>query len=120
MATVEIPDKVFFKIGEVSRLTGLVPHVLRYWETEFGAIRPTKSPTGQRVYQRRDIEAILLIKKLLYEERFTIDGARARLKELRWHGETEGEVLPMRDSRAALQALRDDVAVLLDELKNGA
>lgn len=85
----DIPEKLYFKIGEVARITGLKPYVLRYWETEFPTIRPTKSKTNQRVYQRRDIETILLIKKLLYDEKFTIEGARARIKELRASREPE-------------------------------
>ena len=80
---VKIPDKMYFTIGEVSDLCGLEPFVLRYWQTEFGQLRPSKSPRGQRMYQKKDIEAVLRIKKLLYEEKFTIDGARKRLKELR-------------------------------------
>ena len=78
-----IPDKLFFKIGEVAKITGLKTYVLRYWESEFPTIKPTKSKTNQRVYQRKDILTVLLIKKLLYEEKFTIEGARSRLKELR-------------------------------------
>lgn len=91
MQPLPIPDKVFFKIGEVSRITELKPYVLRYWETEFPFIRPTKTKTNQRVYERCDIETILLIKKLLYEEKFTIEGARSRLKELRGQRESEGK-----------------------------
>ncbi|MBI4379150.1 MAG: MerR family transcriptional regulator [Nitrospinae bacterium] len=74
-----IPDKLFFKIGEVARITEVEPHVLRYWESEFGLIRPNKSKTGQRVYKKKDIETILEIKRLLYEERFSIEGAKKRL-----------------------------------------
>ena len=75
----EIPDKLFFKIGEVAEITELEPHVLRYWESEFGLIKPDKSGAGQRVYRRKDIETIFEIKKLLYEERFSIEGAKKRL-----------------------------------------
>jgi DNA-binding transcriptional MerR regulator len=85
----ELPDKQFFKIGEVARITGVKPHVLRYWETEFSSIRPTKTKTGQRLYRRRDVQLVLLIKQLLYQERFTIAGANRRLRELR--GEKEPE-----------------------------
>ena len=74
-----IPDKLFFKIGEVARIAGIKPHVLRYWENEFGALRPAKSRSGQRVYRRRDVAVVLEIKRLLYEQRFTIEGARRRL-----------------------------------------
>ncbi len=79
MVAKEIPDKLFFKIGEVAEITKVEPHVLRYWESEFGLIKPDKSETGQRVYRRKDIETILEIKKLLYEERFSIEGAKKRL-----------------------------------------
>lgn len=74
-----IPDKLYFKIGEVCDITGIQPHVLRYWETEFPQLAPEKNRSGQRVYKRRDIEMVLRIKKLLYEEKFTIAGAKKRL-----------------------------------------
>lgn len=72
----EIPDKLYFRIGEVSRVSGVKPHVLRYWEAEFPKISPKKSGSGHRLYRRKDVELILEIKRLLYEERFTIEGAR--------------------------------------------
>ena len=78
-ATQEIPDKLYFRIGDVSRLAGVKPYVLRYWETEFPAIAPKKSGTGHRLYRRKDVELILEIKRLLYEKRFTIEGARKAL-----------------------------------------
>lgn len=77
----EIPDKLFFKIGEVARITRVEPYILRYWESEFDLIRPAKSTTGQRTYRKEDIETILEIKKLLYEERFSIEGAKKRLSK---------------------------------------
>lgn len=80
-AQVNIPDKLYFRIGEVSDLVGVKPYVLRYWESEFQDIHPTKSKSGQRLYRRRDVEVLMAIKSLLYEERFTINGARKRLKE---------------------------------------
>lgn len=80
-AQVNIPDKLYFRIGEVSDLVGVKPYVLRYWESEFQDIHPTKSKSGQRLYRRRDVEVLIAIKSLLYEERFTINGARKRLKE---------------------------------------
>src|SRR4051812_20358654 len=82
-----IPDKLYFKIGEVAKLADVEPYVLRYWETEFKEINPIKSKTKQRLYRRKDIETVLWIKQLLYEEGFTIDGARKKLRELR--GEKE-------------------------------
>ena len=75
----EIPDKLYFKIGEVSAMLGVQPHVVRYWETEFPRLSPKKSGTGRRLYQRKDIEMLLRIKHLLYEKRFTIAGARQTL-----------------------------------------
>lgn len=75
----ELPDKLLFRIGEVSALLGVRPHVLRYWETEFPALRPDKSRTNQRLYQRRDVEILAEVKRLLYEEGFTIAGARKRM-----------------------------------------
>jgi len=71
-----LPDKIYFKIGEVARLTGVPPYVLRFWETEFKAIQPVKSRSRQRLYRKRDVELILKIKDLLYAQRFTIEGAR--------------------------------------------
>ena len=75
-----VPDKLYFRIGEVSRLCRLPAYVLRFWETEFPQLKPTKSGTGQRMYRRKDVEAVLRIKKLLYEEGFTIVGARQQLR----------------------------------------
>ena len=71
-----IPDKTYFRIGEVARLLGVETHVLRYWETEFSVLKPKKGGTGQRLYRRKDVEAALEIKRLLYERRYTIEGAR--------------------------------------------
>ncbi|MGA3095765.1 MAG: MerR family transcriptional regulator [Bryobacteraceae bacterium] len=75
----EIPDKLYFKIGEVSELLAVEPYVLRYWETEFPVLSPKKSGTGHRLYRRKDVELLLRIKHLLYEKRFTIEGARQAL-----------------------------------------
>lgn len=74
-----LPTKLFFRIGEVAGLVGVEPHVLRYWEREFRAIRPTKSSKGQRVYSRKDVENLLRVRALLYEEGFTIAGAKKKL-----------------------------------------
>jgi len=76
----QIPDKFHFKIGEVSRILGVKPYVLRFWETEF-RITPAKNHSQHRVYKRQEVETLLEIKHLLYEERFTIEGARVKLKE---------------------------------------
>jgi len=80
-ATSEIPDKIYFKIGEVADIVGVKPYVLRYWETEFPEIAPGKSKSNQRLYKRKEVELILKIRDLLYKEKFTIDGARQFLKE---------------------------------------
>jgi DNA-binding transcriptional MerR regulator len=80
VTTTQIPDKFHFKIGEVSRILGVKPYVLRFWETEF-RVTPSKNQSQHRVYKRQDVETLLEIKQLLYEERFTIEGARAKLKE---------------------------------------
>ena len=77
--TPEIPDKLYFKIGEVSDLLGVEAYVLRYWETEFPVLSPKKSGTGHRLYRRKDVELLLRIKHLLYDKRFTIEGARQSL-----------------------------------------
>jgi DNA-binding transcriptional MerR regulator len=82
-----IPDKPFFKIGEAARLCAVKPFVLRYWETEFRSLKPQKTRSRQRLYRRADVEHILRIRQLLYQERFTIEGARSRLREL---GHDEG------------------------------
>jgi DNA-binding transcriptional MerR regulator len=75
-------EKRYYRIGEVARITEVKPYVLRYWESEFRWMAPQKSRSNQRLYRRKDIDTILLIKKLLYEQRFTIDGARRKLREL--------------------------------------
>ncbi len=78
-----IPKKMAFKIGEVADLINVKPYVLRYWETEFEQLKPKKSKHNQRMYERRDVETLMLIKKLLYRDRFSIEGARSALKRLR-------------------------------------
>src|SRR5262244_3193450 len=75
-----LPPKLYFRIGEVAGLVGVEPHVLRYWEREFRTIRPTKSAKGQRVYSRRDVENLLRVRDLLYQEGFTIAGAKRKLQ----------------------------------------
>ena len=77
-----IPDKMYFRIGEVADILEVKPYVLRYWETEFPDIKPVKSQSNQRLYKRRDVELLQAIKRLLYDEKFTINGARQHLKEL--------------------------------------
>ena len=81
MPHVELPDKLYFKIGEVGDIVGVKQHVLRYWESEFPSIRPQKSKTNQRLYRRKDVEAVIAIKHLLYDRKFTIEGAKRYMKE---------------------------------------
>ena len=80
-AAIIIPDKLYFRIGEVASLCRLPAYVLRFWETEFPQLKPVKSSTGQRMYRKRDVESVVRIKKLLYEDGFTIAGARVQLRE---------------------------------------
>ena len=94
----EIPDKLYFKIGEVSELLGVEPYVLRYWETEFPVLSPKKSGTGHRLYRRKDVELLLRIKQLLYEKRYTIEGARQALQK-------EGRAPKQRAGRSIQQEL---------------
>ncbi|HSR43417.1 MAG TPA: MerR family transcriptional regulator [Longimicrobiales bacterium] len=84
-----IARKVYYSIGEVCDLVGLKPHVLRYWETQFDVLAPDKNRAGNRVFRSKDIELILLVKHLLYDEKYTIEGAKQRLQEMRRSGELE-------------------------------
>ena len=105
-SSVEVPDRLYFRIGEVSAITGVPPYVLRYWESEFPALQPRKSGGGQRLYRRRDVILVLEIKKLLYQERYTVAGARRRL--------TEREERARRlEARATLQRLRSGLEEIL-------
>ena len=84
-----IPNKLYFKIGEVSKITGTEPYVLRYWESEFKEIKPSRTRSKQRIYRKKDVETILDIKRMLYEEKLTIAGARKRLQELNPRGKKQ-------------------------------
>jgi DNA-binding transcriptional MerR regulator len=86
-----IVKKAYYSIGDVCDLTGLKPHVLRYWETQFDVLRPTKNRAGNRVFRPKDVELILLVKNLLYDQKYTIEGANQKLIESRKGGELEGE-----------------------------
>jgi DNA-binding transcriptional MerR regulator len=87
----ELPDKLYFKIGEVAQLVGVKPYVLRYWETEFPSIRPGKTRSQHRLYRRRDVETLIEIRRLLHDERYTIEGAKRRLRGGRGE-DRDGEV----------------------------
>jgi DNA-binding transcriptional MerR regulator len=109
-----IPDKPFFKIGEAARLCAVKPYVLRYWETEFHSIRPQKTRSQQRLYRRKDIELLLTIRDLLYGQRFTIQGARARLREL---GHDEGPPPPVPPPEIDVETMRKIKQGLLDLIR---
>ena len=95
----QIPNKLFFKIGEVCEITDTQPYVLRYWESEFPALAPAKNSSGQRIYRRKDIETVLRIKQLLYDEGFTIAGAKKRLEaELGGRGPTPSAMASLPDT----------------------
>ena len=124
----KVPNKLFFKIGEVCEITDTQPYVLRYWESEFPALAPAKNSSGQRIYRRRDIDTVLRIKQLLYEEGFTIAGAKKRLEsELAGRVDTPvppgaleaavNEVSNEDPSRVALRQVREglrEILTLLD------
>ncbi len=111
-------ERASYRIGEVAALTELEPYVLRYWESEFPALRPAKSLSGQRLYRRRDIETILTIKRLLYDEGFTIAGAKKRLGDARHPrggGHASGQVNEA-TARETLETVRTELRRLLTEL----
>lgn len=113
--TEPVAKKVYYSIGEVCDLTGLKPHVLRYWETQFSVLNPTKNRAGNRVYRQRDVEVVLLVKHLLYEEKYTIEGANQKLVDMRQSGDIEEErqevVAP--DFIAGIKADLEEVRELL-------
>jgi DNA-binding transcriptional MerR regulator len=114
-----IAKKVYYSIGEVCDLTGLKPHVLRYWETQFDVLSPTKNRAGNRVYRSKDIELVLLVKHLLYEEKYTIEGANQRLTGMRKEGELEDERQDVL-SPEFLSGMKDDLEALRDLLTPGS
>jgi DNA-binding transcriptional MerR regulator len=118
----ELPDKLYFKIGEVARIVGVKPYVLRYWETEFSIIRPGKTRSRHRLYRRRDVEALLEIKRLLHQERYTIEGAKKHLKTPAKATAAEPRPqlhLPLgeRTYRNALVRLRQELQALYEMLR---
>ena len=109
------PVQEFFSIGEVCSLTDLKPHVLRYWESQFRFLNPAKNRSGNRVYQRKEIELIMLVKHLLYTEKYTIDGARQKIDEHRRGGELKPAARAALDVEA-LQSLESDLNEILGVL----
>jgi len=113
-----IPDKLYFRIGEVAKLCKLPAYVLRFWESEFPQLKPVKSSTGQRMYRQRDVESVLRIKKLLYEEGFTIAGARQQLKaESKPAAAQSGLPFPKAGRGNELQKVRQGLQEILGILK---
>ena len=106
------PVQEFFSIGDVCSLTDLKPHVLRYWESQFKFLHPAKNRSGNRVYQRKEIELIMLVTQLLYEEKFTIDGARQKIDDYRKEGELRDVARAALDSQAVI-ALESDLKGIL-------
>ena len=102
----EIPDKLYFRIGDVARLANIKPYVLRFWETEFPGLGPKKSGTGHRLYRRKDVEMVLEIKRLLYQERFTIEGARKFLES-----RAKPELVPVATGRGKRKKVQGDLFV---------
>ncbi|NLY93239.1 MAG: MerR family transcriptional regulator [Myxococcales bacterium] len=116
-----IPEKQFFKIGEVAEIAGVKPHVLRYWESEFTQLNPKKTRGSHRHYSRRDLDLVMEIKRLLHDEGYTVAGAKQRIRELRAQARKEGrepEYASAREValRVELIAVRDKLLGLLDEL----
>lgn len=113
MSEEPIVKKAYYSIGDVCELTGLKPHVLRYWETQFSALRPSKNKAGNRVYRPKDVELVNLIKNLLYEQKYTIEGANRKILDIRKEGElpeTRRESLTpelLAGMEEELEALRD-------------
>ncbi len=111
-----IPDKLYFRIGEVATLCHLPAYVLRFWESEFSQLKPVKSSTGQRMYRRRDVENVLRIKRLLYEEGFTISGARQHLRDENKSSKTQATIpfpaAPSTEIQHIRQGLREILSLL--------
>ena len=108
-----LPEKIYFKIGEVSQIVGVEPYVLRYWETEFDLLKPSKAPSNHRLYKKRDVELLLEIKRLLYTEGFTIEGARKKLKQAKKE-EKDQLKLPLTEQKykSALVKLKKELETL--------
>ncbi len=113
------PEKLFYRIGDVWEITGIKPHVLRYWESEFSVLHPRKNRAGQRIYERRDVELVLEIKKLLYEQRYTISGARQLIaRQAKQSRKKLSPALAAREMSEALKMCRRELQALLTLLEH--
>ncbi len=117
--TLPRPTQEFFSIGEVCALTDLKPHVLRYWESQFRFLNPAKNRSGNRVYKSREVELIMLVKHLLYAEKYTIEGARQRIEQYRRSGELKAQA-SRAASRTTLHELQEQLEQVLQLLDGAA
>ncbi|HOG18297.1 MAG: Mercuric resistance operon regulatory protein [Syntrophaceae bacterium PtaU1.Bin231] len=111
-----IPDKAYFRIGEVSRILGVEPYVVRFWESEFRSVRPERTSSAQRVYRRKDVEELLLIRKLLYEEKFTINGAKRQLTRMKKNPGKSADLFAA-DDRERLAEVKKGLQEIRDRMR---
>lgn len=111
-----LPDKLYFKIGEVARVAGVATSVLRFWETEFGFLKPEKSTTGQRLYTKREVELVLEVKKLLYTEKFTIEGVKRRINSRGRMASGNINDIPAVDPAVLLKEIKTELQALRGRL----
>jgi DNA-binding transcriptional MerR regulator len=135
----KIPDKLYFRIGEVAQLAGVEPYVLRFWESEFPQLAPKKSGSGHRLYRRKEVEMVLEVKRLLYDKRFTIEGARRHFEQTKKKGGSSSKTAPAATPSKAtpeppmqamlfgapasppvLEAIKKEISSILDFLKQGS
>jgi DNA-binding transcriptional MerR regulator len=109
-----IPDKLYFKIGEVSTITGVEPYILRYWESEFKLVKPYRTKSNQRLYRRKDVESVINIKKMLYEEKFTIAGEKKKIKV----NEASEKQLPLGFSQGKYKQALKEVLIEIKDIYN--
>ncbi len=110
-----IPEKAYFRIGEVSRILNVEPYVIRYWETEFKTVNPVRTKTAQRLYRKKDVQELLTIKNLLYSQRFTIDGAKKQLQKTR--GNDDGDVKYNEKQKIFLNRIKQELLYIRDMIR---
>src|SRR3990172_11843086 len=104
------PDKSYFRIGEVSKILGVAPYVIRYWESEFKSIRPIRAKSDQRLYRKKDVEELMTVRSLLYDQKFTISGAKKRLSEI------ESQSAAAKHEREVISAIKKGLQEIKDKL----